>query len=70
MVSMILLAHNDKRLKVLLTKTVALVIRVNEASMQLTGQVNKYQGVKNFTLVARMQNINSILRATDESSMF
>ena len=31
---------------------------------------NKYQGVKNFTLVARMQNSSPILRATDESSMF
>ena len=31
----------------------------------------KYQGVKNFTLVARMQNSSSILRPTDdESSMF
>ena len=30
----------------------------------------KYQGVKNFTLVARMQNSSSVLRATDESSMF
>ena len=30
----------------------------------------KYQGVKNFTLVASMQNSSSILRATDESSMF
>ena len=33
-------------------------------------KMNKYQGVKNFTLVARMQNSSSILRATDESSMF
>ena len=30
----------------------------------------KYQGVKNFTLAARMQNSRSILRATDESFMF
>ena len=30
----------------------------------------EYQGVKNFTLVARMQKSSSILRATDESSMF
>ena len=30
----------------------------------------KYQGMKNFTLVAHMQNSSSILRATDESSMF
>ena len=31
----------------------------------------KYQGVKNFTLVARMQNSSSILRPIDdESSMF
>ena len=32
--------------------------------------IAEYQGVKNFTLVARMQNSSSILRATDESSMF
>ena len=31
----------------------------------------KYQGVKNFTLVAHMQNSSCILRPTDdESSMF
>ena len=30
----------------------------------------KYQGAKNFTLVACMQNSSPILRATDESSMF
>ena len=35
-----------------------------------TQQKEKYQGVKNFTLVARMQNSISILRETDESSMF
>ena len=34
-------------------------------------QIEKYQGVKNFTLVTRMQNSSSILRPTDdESSMF
>ena len=32
---------------------------------------HKYQGVKNFTLVARMQNSSSILRSIDdETSMF
>ena len=36
-----------------------------------TEELIKYQGVKNFTLVARMQNSNSILRqANDESSVF
>ena len=40
-------------------------------SKRQTEQENKYQGVKNFTLVAHMQNSSSILRPTDdESSMF
>ena len=38
---------------------------------KIPGKNKKYQGVKNFTLVARMQNSSCILRPTDdESSMF
>ena len=39
--------------------------------MMFTEEIYKYQGVKNFTMVARMQNSSSILRPTDDkSSMF
>ena len=52
------------------------VTNTADADFQIKGKsgeimINKYQGVKNFTLVARMQNSSSILRPTDdESSMF
>ena len=51
--------------------SVVLVLTKKFMDCIVPGESPKYQGVKNFTLVARMQNSSSILRPTDdESSMF
>ena len=46
------------------------IVTEDHPEMVKMNKLSKYQGVKNFTLVACIQNSSSILRATDESSMF